>query len=108
MGYTLVASWETYEPKYNRIWAHVCFVPDKGGDPIYASPQEISLHGDAPLVGQHSSVPIVLATPQQSTSGTGPFGAGTSPLKTTVTLAPVDAFGMGARPPVSPVWNSPR
>jgi hypothetical protein len=107
LGYTLVASWHTFEPKYNHIWAHVCFIPEKG-DPIYATPHEISLNGDTSVVGEQSSVPVVLATPQQLSSNAGPFGVGNLPVKTTVTLAPVDAFGMGARPPVTSTWNSPR
>ena len=87
LGYTLVASWHTYEPKYNRIWAHVCFVPDKG-DPVYSTPQEISLHGDAPpVLTQQATVPM---PPQEK-------------LPTQV-----NPFGIGAQPPVGSVWKSGR
>ena len=90
LGYSLVASWDTFEPKYNRIWAHVCFVPDKGGAPIYASPQEISLHGDDPVTSDRPvTVPVSALPPAKA-------------------LSQVDPFGMGPRTPVTSVWNSPR
>ena len=43
MGYTILADWQTYDPKYTRVKVQVTFLPEKGGEPVFADPAVVSL-----------------------------------------------------------------
>ena len=88
VGYTLVASWHTYRPEYKRIKVQITFVPEKGGDPVYASPIIVSLGDDSPVVTQRSSLPVSSLPPEKAFSTVNPC--------------------MGPQTPVTSVWKSPR
>jgi hypothetical protein len=60
-AYTLVLHWPEYSPEVKRVLITTRFYPANGGDPIIAEPAQITLHGSTPVIGSHSSVPVVLA-----------------------------------------------
>lgn len=45
MGYTVLADWPNYDPKYTRVKVQVTFIPEKGGEPVFAEPAIVSLQG---------------------------------------------------------------
>ncbi len=50
IGYTIVAPWQDYRPEVSRIRVQVAFLPEKGGDPVYAEPAIVALECDQPRV----------------------------------------------------------
>ena len=63
VGYTVVASWQNYRPEVKHIKVQVCFMPERGGSPIYGEPALVSLHSDAPITSRQATTPIA-AIPQ--------------------------------------------
>jgi hypothetical protein len=63
VGYTVFLPWPDYRPNITRVRLHVCFMPEKGGFPLYADPVDISLQGDSPISSHQTVVPVAPAAP---------------------------------------------
>jgi hypothetical protein len=71
MGYTILAYWGTYSPKYTRVRVQVTFIPEKGGGQIFAEPALVSLQGATVKMAGRVDFPGLHSTP----TGPGTFTA---------------------------------
>jgi hypothetical protein len=69
MGYTVLAYWGNYDPKYTRVKVLVTFIPEKGGDRIFAEPAIVSLQGATVKMASRVELPGLHSTP----TGPGTF-----------------------------------
>lgn len=53
-GYTLFLPWQGYHPDIGQVQLHLSFIPEKGGNPLYAPISTISLRneGNIPIAQQ--------------------------------------------------------
>jgi hypothetical protein len=46
IGYSIPVPWQGYRPEYTHVKIQMAFLPERGGDPIYAEPSVVSLQND--------------------------------------------------------------
>jgi hypothetical protein len=46
VGYTIVVPWQGYSREFTRVKIQMAFLPEHGGDPIYAEPSIVTLQND--------------------------------------------------------------
>jgi hypothetical protein len=63
MGYTVLAYWGTYDPKYTRIKVQITFYPEKGGGQLFAEPAIVSLQSARVERGRRTDLPGLNSTP---------------------------------------------
>ncbi len=69
MGYTVIAYWGNYDPKYKRLKVQLTFIPEKGGGQIFAEPAIVSLQSARVDAGRRTRLPGFDSAP----AAPGPF-----------------------------------